>query len=199
MTQFKLLGRIGLFVLALLWPGLAAAADYAAGEMAMGSDDAKVTVIEYASMTCPHCAAFHADTFKKLKAKYVDTGKVRFVFREFPFDNLALRASMLARCSGEDSYFAMVDVLFSQQRAWSRAADPMAALETIGRLGGIDKQRFDACMTDQSLMDLLVQSRMTGASEFQVESTPSFIINGERISGNQALSEFEAAIDKHLQ
>jgi protein-disulfide isomerase len=199
MTQPRLLLRIGFLALALLWPGLAAAADYATGDMALGPEDAKVTVIEYASMTCPHCAAFHADTFKKLKAKYVDTGKVRFVFREFPLDNLALRASMLARCSGKDSYFAMVDVLFSQQRSWSRAPDPMAALATIGRLGGIDKAHFDACMADQSLMNLVVQNRMVGANEYKVESTPSFIIDGDRITGSQELSTFESVIDKHLQ
>lgn len=202
MTQLKPFLRIGLVALAMLWPALAAASGhegYATGEMALGPAEAKVTVIEYASMTCPHCADFHNGTFKALKEKYIDTGKVRFVFREFPFDNLALRASMLARCSGEKSFFPMLDVLFSQQKAWSRAKDPMAALAMIGRLGGIDQAKFDACMADQSLVDVVVRNRMIGANEHKIDSTPSFVINGERISGNQELAAFEAVIDKHLR
>ena len=205
MTQLKpflRIVRMGLVALAMLWlaPAQASAQEgYATGEMTLGPAEAKVTVIEYASMTCPHCADFHNGTFKALKEKYIDTGKVRFVFREFPFDNLALRASMLARCSGEKSFFAMLDVLFGQQKAWSRAKDPMAALAMIGRLGGIDQAKFDACMADQSLVDVVVKNRMLGANEHQVNSTPSFVINGERISGNQELAAFEAVIDKHLR
>jgi protein-disulfide isomerase len=169
------------------------------GEMALGDPNAPNVIIEYASMTCPHCAAFHGTTFKKLKEKYIDTGKMRLVFREFPFDGLALRASVLARCSGAQGYFPMVDVLFSQQSAWSQAKDPMAALATIGRLGGIGQDRFAACMADQTLFDAVVKNRMTGANEHKVDSTPSFIINGDRLSGNLGLAEFEAAIDRHLR
>ena len=203
MTQLKALMRIGVVLLAVACPGLApvraADAGYALGEISLGAADAPVTMIEYASMTCPHCAAFHGTTFKKLKEKYIDTGKMRLVFREFPFDGLALRASVLARCAGEQAYLPMVDVLFSQQGAWSHAKDPMAALATIGRLGGIGQDKFDACMADQALFDAVVKNRMTGANEHKVDSTPYFIINGDRLSGNLGLAEFEAAIDRHLR
>jgi protein-disulfide isomerase len=202
MTQLRAFLRIGFLLLGLGLPAVAWASGedegYAKGEMTLGAADAPVTIIEYASMTCPHCADFHATTFKTLKEKYVDTGKVKFVFREFPFDGLALRASVLARCAGAESYFPMLDVLFSQQKSWSHAKDPMAALAMIGRLGGVGQAKFDACMADQSLFDVVVQNRMTGANEHKVESTPSFIVNGDRISGNLDLAKFEAAIEKHL-
>src|SRR5687768_5061793 len=139
-------GMIAAFALFLMAAAAPAQAqqqtDWAKGDMALGKPDAPVTVIEYASMTCPHCAHFHAETLKAFKEKYVDTGKVRLIFREFPFDGLALRASMLARCAGAERYFPMLDVLFQQQNQWTRAKDPMAALAQIGRLAGVSPQKF---------------------------------------------------------
>jgi protein-disulfide isomerase len=166
--------------------------------MVLGSPDAPVEMIEYASMTCPHCAAFHADTLKDLKEKYIDTGKVRLVFREFPFDALALRASMLARCAGAGRYFAMVDILFKQQPVWSRAQDPMAELARLGRLGGVSEAEFKACMENQALADEILANRLQGQEKHNVESTPSFIINGDKIAGAQPLATFEETIGKHL-
>ena len=123
--------------------GGARAAGNAEGDMVVGSDDAPVTIIEYASMTCPHCADFHLNTYGKLKEAYIDTGKVRLVFREFPLDGLALQASMLARCAGPKRFFAFIDVLFTQQAGWARASDPMSALARIGRLGGVGAKKFE--------------------------------------------------------
>ena len=202
MTQLKAFTFSVPFALALVLSQPAAAKSeekaYAAGEMALGSEEAPVTVIEYASMTCPHCAAFHADTFDELKEKYINSGKVRFVFREFPLDGLALRAAMLARCSGEERFFAMIDVLFRQQKSWARAESPLAALARIARLGGISQERFNACMADQSLADLVLQNRMTGEREYKVASTPTFIVNGEQYSGEQSLEQFDEILSKYL-
>jgi len=202
LTQVKTFASAVPLALALFFAYPAAAASdekgYAAGEMALGSAEAPVTIIEYASMTCPHCATFHRETYKGLKQKYVDTGKVRFIFREFPLDGLALRAAMLARCSGEDRFFPMLDVLFSQQRSWSRAESPMLALAKIARLGGVSQERFDACMADDSLANLVLQNRMVGEQEHKVASTPSFIVNGDLYAGHHSLEQFDEILGKYL-
>ena len=172
--------------------------DWAKGDMAIGSPDAPVTVVEYASMTCPHCAHFHTETMKAFKEKYVETGKVRLIFREFPFDGLALRASMLARCAGPDRYFPMLDVLFQQQRQWTSAKDPMAALSQIGRLAGVSPQKFEACMKDEELQKAVVQNRLDGQQKHGVESTPTFVIDGEKHSGALTLAQLDEILAKKL-
>ena len=171
----------------------------ASGDMALGAKDAPVTIIEYASMTCPHCADFHMGPFKELKAKYMDTGKVRMIFREFPFDPLALQAAMLARCAGEKRYFGMLNVLFKSQSKWARAADPLQALAKIARLAGFTEVRFKACMTNQGLADKILQSRLTGSKEFGVGSTPSFIVNGVKTSGNMTIAKWDALLATYLK
>ena len=171
---------------------------WAKGDMALGKADAPVTVIEYASMTCPHCARFHAETFKAFKEKYVDTGKVRMIFREFPFDGLALRASMLARCAGPERYFPMLDVLFQQQRQWTGAKDPVAALAQIGRLGGVSQEKFEACMKSEELSNAIVQNRLEGQQKHGVESTPTFVIDGEKLTGALTLAQLDEALAKKL-
>src|SRR5690606_5630190 len=135
---------------------------YATGDMVLGQEDAPITIIEYASMTCPHCASFPNETLDPLREKYIDTGKLRLTFREFPFDQLDLRASRLARCAGPQRFFGMLDVLFSQQSSWSRAEDPIQALQRLARLGGISEERFQACMSDQTLADMVLQNRLEG-------------------------------------
>ena len=172
--------------------------DWAKGDMALGKPDAPVTVIEYASMTCPHCARFHAETLKAFKEKYVDTGKVRLIFREFPFDGLALRASMLARCAGAERYFPMLDVLFQQQNQWTRAKDPMAALGQIGRLAGVSPQKFEACMQSEELQNAVVQNRLEGQEKHKVESTPTFVVDGEKHSGALTLAQLDEILAKKL-
>lgn len=166
-------------------------------EQALGAEDAPVTIVEYASMTCPHCANFHENTYPALKEQYIDTGKVRFVFREFPFDPRAAAAFMLARCS-DDKYFSMIDVLFKQQRKWATAENARDALLQISKLAGFSQESFEACLTDQKLLDDVSAVRTRGAEEFGVDSTPTFFINGKRYPGAMSIEQMSAIIDPLL-
>ena len=163
-------------------------------EKAIGNADAPVTIVEYASMTCPHCATFHANTLPVIKERYIDTGKARLIFREFPFDPRAEAGFMLARCA-DDNYFAMVDVLFKQQRSWAPVENAREALLQISRLAGFSQESFEACLTDQKLLDDIRAVRQRGADNFKVESTPTFFINGNRYSGALSIDEMSAIID----
>jgi len=166
-------------------------------EKMLGKADAPVTIVEYASMTCPHCATFHATTLPEIKTKYIDTGKARMIFREFPFDPRAEAGFMLARCS-EDKYFAMVDVLFKQQSNWARAEDAQAALLQISKLAGFSQESFTACLTNQKLLEDIRAVRTRGADEFKVDSTPTFFINGDKYAGALTVGELSAIIDAKL-
>jgi protein-disulfide isomerase len=166
-------------------------------EMALGAQDAPVTVVEYASMTCPHCATFHATTLPELKTKYIDTGKVRMIFREFPFDPRAEAAFMLARCS-KDNYFPMIDVLFRQQQGWAAVQNARDALLQIAKLAGFSQESFEACLTDQKLLEDVRSVRERGGKEFGVDSTPTFFINGNRYPGALSIAEMSAIIDPLL-
>ncbi|HYE51024.1 MAG TPA: DsbA family protein [Azospirillaceae bacterium] len=146
----------------------------ATSERVMGDPKAPVTIIEYASLTCPHCAAFHETVLPKLKADFVDTGQVRFIFRDFPLDALALRAAMVARCMPPDRYFPMLSALFKTQRAWATAADPGKAMAQTAKLGGMSDAQFQACVTNQQLQQSVAQSRLTGIQKYNVTGTPSF-------------------------
>ena len=163
-------------------------------EKVLGKDDAPVTIVEYASMTCPHCAHFHETTFPELKTKYIDTGKVRFIFREFPFDPRAEAGFMLARCSN-DNYFAMVDVLFKQQQTWVGVENAKDALAQISKLAGFSQESFEACLTNQKLLDDVRAVRERGSNEFKVDSTPTFFINGKKYPGALSIEEMSAIID----
>lgn len=165
-------------------------------DMALGNADAKVTIVEYASMTCPHCASFDKTTFPELKTKYVDTGKVRFVMREFPFDPRAEAAFMLARCS-KDNYFPMIDVLFKQQENWAAVENAKDALLNLAKLAGFTQQSFEACLTDQKLLDQIREVRVQG-ERFGVNSTPTFFINGEKYPGALTIEQMSAIIDPKL-
>ena len=169
---------------------------YATGDMALGKADAPVTVVEYASMTCPHCAAFHAEVLPKLKSDYIETGKVRLVFREYPLDKLALYGSMLARCSGPERYFEFVNILFQQQTIWARAKDPMAELKKLARLGGIGEEAFNACMSDQKLADEIIASRLNGEKVHGITATPGFVINGKTVDAGNIMDAVTEAVKK---
>ena len=166
-------------------------------EKALGEADAAVTIVEYASMTCPHCASFHEQTLPAIKEKYIDTGKARLIFREFPFDPRAEAGFMLARCA-DNNYFAMVDVLFKQQRSWAGVEDARSALLQIAKLAGFSQESFEACLTDQKLLDDVRAVRARGASDFGVEATPTFFINGGKYSGALTVDQMSAIIDSHL-
>lgn len=163
----------------------------------LGKDDAKVTIVEYASMTCPHCAHFAATTFPELKTKYIDTGKARYILREFPFDPSAEAGFMLARCS-KDNYFPMVDVLFKQQANWVGVNNTKDALLQISKLAGFTQESFEACLTDQKLLDDVRSVQKRGADEFKVDSTPTFFINGKTYKGAMSIEEISAIIDPLL-
>ena len=166
-------------------------------DMALGKDDAPVTIVEYASMTCPHCAHFHETTLPELKTKYIDTGKVRLIFREFPFDPRAEAGFMLARCS-KDNYFPMIDVLFKQQQNWAAVQNAQEALLQISKLAGFSQESFEACLTDQKLLDDVRAVQKRGAEEFKVDSTPTFFINGNTYKGALTIAEMSAIIDGML-
>lgn len=170
-------------------------------EMSMGEDKAPVTVIEYASMTCPHCAHFQEVTFPELKKRYIDTGKVRYIFREFPLDSLAAAAFMLARCSGETDktkYFALIDSLFRQQRTWA-VEKPLAPLFAIAKQAGFTQQTFDACLSNQKVLDGIESIRQRAVNQFKVESTPTFFINGTKLPGALSIEDMAKAIDPYLK
>jgi len=175
-------------------PGVAFAQEIslekALAERVIGKAEAPITIVEYASLTCPHCARFHMETLPKIKAAYIDTGKAKLIFRDFPFDGLALRAAALARCAPQERYFAVLDTLFQQQETWSRAKDPLAAIGNIGKLAGMSQATVDACFKDTKLMDSIVQIRLDGEKQ-GVDSTPTFLIGGKKISGAQPFEEFD--------
>lgn len=172
-----------------------AVAETTPDDRVLGKADAPVTMIEYASLTCPHCAAFHEKTLPQIKAKYIDTGKVKLVFRDFPFDELGLRAAMTAHCLAPENYFGFLDVLFRSQDKWSRAANPMEALKQLARLAGMQGDAFDACQKNEAVANRVLQERIDAQNNFDVRATPTFIINGQKISGAQPFEKMAEIIE----
>lgn len=169
-------------------------------DMVLGDADAPVTVIEYASFTCPHCAAFHENVMGKLKTNYIDTGKIRFIHREVFFDRFGLWASMIARCGGEMRYFGMIDRIYGTQREWTAASDPTAIVDNLRRIGlssGLSAADLDACMSDQENAQALVNWYSENAKKDEVQATPSFIIDGEKYS-NMGYAKFAEVLDEKL-
>lgn len=164
-------------------------------DMALGSAQARVTIIEYASMTCPHCAEFHMKVLPALKEKYINTGAVRLVYRDFPLDGLAMRAAMTARCAGPERYFGFVDLFYQQQPSWTRAKDQIGALQQLSRIGGLTPEKFKACLDDVALQEYVVKSRQQGQAEFGVSGTPTFVIEGKVYRGIETIEEFARIID----
>jgi len=176
------------------------AGDFDVLEMVQGNPESAVEVIEYASYTCPHCAAFHASQYQDLKENYIETGLIRFVYREVYFDQPGLWASMIARCGGEDRFFGISNLLYEDQQGWSRAGDGSAiaaALRNIGKVAGITDEELDACMSDGENAQELMAWYRANAEADQVQGTPSFIINGERYS-NMTYDDFAEILDEKL-
>ena len=170
-------------------------------DMALGPADAPVTITEYASMTCPHCAAFNATVFPKIKAEYIDTGKIRYVFREFPLDIKAAAGAMLARCIAKDDagkYFAVVDLLFRQQNDWV-VKNTTDTLTRIGKQAGLSQQAVEDCLRNQSLMDKITADQKYAGEVLKVDSTPTFFVNGEKIKGETSFEEFDKRIKALLK
>lgn len=160
----------------------------------LGKAEAPITIIEYASLTCPHCAHFEADVLPKLKTKWIDTGKAKLILRDFPLDEAALRAAMVARCAPAERFYPLIETFFATQEKWVIAKDWQAALQRIAQLGGIGKQKFEACASDKKLEDEVAQSRLTAATQYGVEATPTFFVNGTKFEGEPT----EAAFDQLL-
>ncbi|MDR3517726.1 MAG: thioredoxin domain-containing protein [Azospirillaceae bacterium] len=144
----------------------------------LGNPDAPITITEFSSLTCPHCADFHAETMPKIKAEWIDTGKARLIISEFPLDGVALRAAALSRCVAPERFYPIVDVLFKTQAQWERAADPVKALSQTGKLAGLDQAHIDACVANKALTDGILQKRMLAEKQYKVESTPTFVFSG---------------------
>ncbi len=169
------------------------------GDRTLGKDDAPVTMIEYASMTCPHCASFHDKVYPELKKRYIDPGKMRFIFREFPLDTLAAAASMLARCTGGDKAFPLIEVLFEKQKDWAFGeGNPVPRLFEIAKQAGFTQESFDKCLTDQKLLDEITSGRVRASDVFGVAATPTFYINGKRLDGLPTIEKFDQMIEPLL-
>lgn len=164
-------------------------------DISLGNAGAPNTIVEYASMTCPHCAQFHETVLPELQKKYFDDGQARLILREFPLDGLALAAFMLARCAGPDRYYPMVGALFDTQQTWAvPGADGKEKLLLIAKQAGFSKEKFDQCMGDKELFTKIVDTRTRAQEKFGVDSTPSFFVNGKRLSGEHTLQDFESAL-----
>jgi protein-disulfide isomerase len=192
------LGPLGGPALAQTISGLELMAKGALDDISMGSETAPVTIIEYASMTCPHCAAFEAQVFPKLKEKYIDTGKVRFILREFPLDGLAAAAFMLARCAGPDKYYPMVETLFAQQAKWA-VRNPLEPLLAIAKQAGFTQQSFEACINNKDQLNKVQQVRDRASQKFKVKATPTFFINGELHEGGMSIEDLDKAIEPFIK
>jgi protein-disulfide isomerase len=170
-------------------------------DMALGPANAPVTITEFASMTCPHCAAFNENVFPKIKLEYIDTGKIRYVFREFPLDIKAAAGSMLARCIAKadaGKYFAVIDMLFKQQNDWV-TKNTTETLIRIGKQAGLSQQAVEDCLKDQVLLDKIAADQKYASDVLKVDSTPTFFINGEKIKGETSFAEFDKKIKSLLK
>ncbi len=157
----------------------------------LGDENARVTILEYSSLTCPHCAQFHAEGYRHLKSAYIDTGKVRLVFRDFPLDELALRAAALAECVPSERYFPFLQLLFEGQQVWARAGHPLAELVRLGQLAGLGQERASECLRAEPGLESIIQERLVGQEEYQIDSTPSFIIDGRKYPGALTADELD--------
>jgi protein-disulfide isomerase len=170
-------------------------------DMALGPANAPVTITEFASMTCPHCAAFNENVFPKIKSTYIDTGKIRYVFREFPLDINAAAGSMLARCIAQaeaGKYFAVIDMLFKQQNDWV-TKNTTETLTRIGKQAGLSQKGVEDCLKDQALLDKIAADQKYASEVLKVDSTPTFFINGEKIKGETSFAEFDKKIKSLLK
>ena len=198
---------LGLLSAILLSPGTAPAADprplLADAQMVLGltkddrilgNPDAPITIVEYASLTCPHCAHFANEVLPELKKKWIDTGKVKLVLRDYPLDEPALRAAMIARCAPPDRFYAYVDTFFGAQEKWVTAQDYRDALARLVKLGGMSRDEFDNCLKNTALENKIVETRLVASKELDVNSTPTFFINGTKFTGAPTVEEFDKVL-----
>ncbi len=195
---------LAIFAAATLLPTLARAADSGPGasdaasllaiskdDRILGSPTAPITIVEYASLTCPHCAHFTDEVLPEIKKKWIDTGKVKLVLRDFPLDDEAVHASMIARCAPHDRFYAFIDTFFADQANWAAAPDYQAALSRLAELGGMSKDQIDACLKDETLRNQVLASRLVAANQLGVNATPTFFVNGTKFTGAPTVEEFD--------
>ena len=169
-------------------------------DMVIGNENAKIDIVEYASYTCSHCATFHTNVYPKLKQDYIETGKVRFTYREVYFDKYGLWASMIARCAGPEKFFGLTDLIYKSQDKWARAGEDKAIVSELSKLAkvaGLNDERIKNCLEDTEKLRALVEWFKKNASNDEVKSTPSFLINGEKFS-NMSYEQFSAIIDSKI-
>ena len=195
---------LAIFAAATLLPTLAPAADSGPGasdaasllaiskdDRILGSPTAPITIVEYASLTCPHCAHFTDEVLPEIKKKWIDTGKVKLVLRDFPLDDEAVHASMIARCAPHDRFYAFIDTFFADQANWAAAPDYQAALSRLAELGGMSKDEVDSCLKDATLENQVLASRLVAANQLGVNATPTFFVNGTKFTGAPTVEEFD--------
>jgi protein-disulfide isomerase len=190
-----------LLLITLLLPVAAAALpplDAMLAERSLGSPDAKVTVVEYSSLTCPHCADLHREILPQIKTEYIDKGLVRWVLRDFPLDGRAMAAAMVARCVPQDRYFGFIEMLFRDQQAWARGNDPLADIKVRAQLAGLAPAEVDACLADKQLLQGIQQRAQEGQQRDGISSTPSFRIDGRTVSGVRSFADLKAPIEEAL-
>ncbi|MGH6946189.1 MAG: DsbA family protein [Kiloniellales bacterium] len=198
---------VGAAILTLLGPALVLAGRQAVGESIqlyeddriLGDAEAKVTIIEYASLTCPHCATLHTDIMPRIKSEWIDTGKARLVYRHFPLDGVALRAAALTDCLPAERHYAFLDMLFEGQQQWARADDPVAALGQRAKLAGLSQSEIDSCLADEAAMAKIMERRKEGSELYDVDSTPTLIIDGHKLSGTRSYEEIEKVLQEAAQ
>jgi len=171
----------------------------ASDEAILGNKDAPVTIVEYASLTCPHCAKFHNSVLPTIKTEFIEKGKVRLIYRDFPLDQMALTASVIARCAGPDRYFPFVDALFSSQRNWAADDNPMLALSRVARLGGMSQAEFESCLKKKDIAEKVLKQRLEADKTYGVRSTPTILINGDLYSGGLGVDQLRAVINDKLK
>lgn len=167
-------------------------------EQVLGKADAPVTIIEYASLTCGHCATFHTETLPKVKENWIETGKAKLIYRDFPLDGLAFGAAMVARCAPDGRYFPLLSALFETQGSWTRGSDPASELKKLAKLSGISESEFNACLADKELVDKIREVQAEGQAKYGINSTPTFIIDGVKVEGAVDYGRFEALLNDAL-
>lgn len=161
----------------------------------IGDAEAPVTIIEYASLTCPHCADFHMHTLPQVKKEWIETGRAKLIYRDYPLDMPAASAAMIARCAPEDRYFTFLNAFYTQQKSWARSADPVKALTQLAALGGMGGDDVKACLADKELQDGILQMRLDGQIEYDIKSTPTFVVNGKVIRGGMDYADFKDILE----
>ncbi|MDV7340013.1 DsbA family protein [Terasakiella sp. A23] len=183
---------------AMIGASFAAQAEMEYEERVLGDPNAPVTMIEYASMTCPHCASFHIETLPQIKKDFIDTGKVKMIFRDFPFDRVGATAALISRCVAPERYNGFVDLLMKQQSKWARSVTPLADITRLAKLAGLSQEKVDSCLENTKLLDKIISVRKEAMDNYKIQSTPSFVINDEVVVGGGDYEKFKNIIESKL-